>query len=77
MEGEDEAFIKWQNCEIYTFIPIGSEMEEEFIKSSRNECMKYFDLKCKKSYSNWALKIILAFVYRFGPLVPHYLYFET
>lgn len=39
-EGEEEASIKLQDYEIKTLIAICGEMEEEFVKSARKQCMK-------------------------------------
>jgi hypothetical protein len=40
-EGEEEAPIKWRDYEIETLIAIRGEMEEEFAKSTRKQCILF------------------------------------
>lgn len=42
-EAEDEAPIKWWDIDIETLLAICGKMEEDFVKSIWEKCMKLFD----------------------------------
>jgi hypothetical protein len=46
LEGEEEAPIKWRDYEIETLIVIRGEMEEEFAKLARKQCVPFISISC-------------------------------